>query len=225
VFARIRRPLRGLFTGLLLLVTSCSSEGDGAPTPESLTPESPTFHAGDPCTRDGELRCATEADGKKNGSVLWCANGVYEKVFACPGLQECNDYQTNTAVGCGPETSVIPYAKEGAPCGAEGAAACGFDRKTVQWCVGGTWVLAQHCPPTECTVSRAEGRNVVACSNGGATPGDLCKSDIAGAVMCSTDLKSILGCRNGRAVVVEECLPPRECSVVHTGGMPTIACM
>ncbi|MBX3233434.1 MAG: hypothetical protein KIT84_37680 [Labilithrix sp.] len=214
---RIRGRL-GALVIVGLTAASCSSEtssGDDAGTPAASPTSGVTV--GGACTRDGELRCGSGADGKTDGSILSCANGAYEKVFACPGLQECRDVATITAVRCGTDSANVDFAKEGAPCGGEGAAVCSFDRKTVHWCVGGTWVVAQHCPPSDCTKHNTGGQPFTACTNGGITPGDMCKTDLAGGVTCSTDLRSLLGCQNGRAVVVEECQAPKECSVTDTG--------
>lgn len=213
---RICGRLGGLvISGVLFL--ACGSETSTGAGPGPTSSSTSGVKIGDACTRDGEVRCGSGADGKKDGSMLFCTNGAYEKVFACPGLQECREDSTKTGIRCGTDTAHIDYAKEGAPCGGEGAAACSFDRKTVHWCVGGTWVVAQHCPPSDCTKLDVGGKKLTGCTNGGITEGDMCKSELAGGVTCSTDLKSLLGCENGRAVVVEQCQPPKECSLTETG--------
>lgn len=135
--------------------------------------------------------------------------GSLRQVHQCPRLQPCNEagYSLGYSfVTCSatPDGG-LPLASVGSDCPSDTAAACSFDRLQVLWCIDGQWDVAVNCPPSECGFFTPEGgAEAVHCTNGGYSVGDRCRF-AAGGVVCSADLRTILGCSEGRTVVVRDC--------------------
>jgi hypothetical protein len=178
------------------------------------------FVEGASCTQTGTLRCGTGANGRQH-VALYCDAGRYVKEFECPGLQTCQNYQGFSSIGC----SGTAYAKSGAPCSTEGSHACSFDQTIVQICDNGEWIDGIHCPPEACRNVPESTDGVCSghfCSNCGYSVGDVC-TFAAGGVVCSTDLRYILQCANGRTVINSTCTPGR-CTFVLQGTERVITC-
>lgn len=187
----------------------------GVPGGDAGPPQPTGAVEGGPCGEEGTLSCGDNAAGTSDDTALYCEAGVYSNVFECPGLQGCFEASADDWFGCGTTQSYIPYAIVGAPCAAEGAAVCSLDRSIIAFCTSGVWEEAQHCPPSECTLTDT---NTVGCANGGITLGDRCQGN-AGAVTCSTDLRYILACEDGTAVVHTDCGTEQQCTLFEGGGL------
>lgn len=174
--------------------------------------------AGDRCSEEGTLVCGTPSDRSNERAVLSCDGGSYQQVFECPERQTCYDASSHTAVACGTSSVNLSYAKSGAPCAAEGAAACSFDAQIVLQCQGGTWIESRHCAPSRCAKKTVDGVAGLSCENGGYSEGDHC-GFTAGKVVCSADLNAILICDGGVTTVKERCTGSKQCTLLAGGAL------
>lgn len=170
------------------------------------TPPAPPKIEGAECSRAGEIVCGVDpTTNESDGTVLFCEGSSYTKVFTCPALQQCLSFVDSVQCGDGTESKTSPYyAKEGAPCRRETTAACSFDKTVMHQCVNGIWLASRRCPPSECTYVNGDVQSGMGCANGGYSLGDRC-GFTGGSVACSTDLSMILGCSDGKTVMIRSC--------------------
>jgi hypothetical protein len=187
---------------------------DSEPADGSAPAGTPT--GGAMCSAPGTLVCGRSQDGSQQNAALFCESGAYAQVFACPGLESCLNSSHSTFIACGTQAVHQPYAKSGAPCGAEGGAACTFDGAIVLECVGGSWLESRHCAPSQCVAKAQSG--AVQCDNGGYAVGDRCGFS-AGQVVCSTDLSQILQCQGGVTSVKQSCAAGTSCTARADGAL------
>jgi len=158
---------------------------------------------------------------KADNKAYICESSKYVKLYECPSLQTCLTVGDEMQCGNGEENDKAAfYAKEGAPCIKEGSATCTLDKTIMLECVSGVWIAGRHCPPSECTYVNGD-QPGMGCANGGYSVGDRCVAAFSGSVVCSTDLTKILGCSEGKAVVVKDCGSTQKCAKTQNG----LACL
>lgn len=164
---------------------------------------------GTACDTSGAVVCSQDDQSRS----FSCQDGVLVDFFDCPGLQRCQPVEGRDSIVCG--EGGTHYARAGDPCASDRSRACSFDKSAILFCERGSWLEAQHCPPSECVAEAGQ----IGCANGGISIGDVCRSAV-GSVTCSTDLRNILACRDGIAVVSQSCGDGR-CTLVDAN---TLAC-
>lgn len=172
-----------------------------------------------PCNEDGQLSCDYDPELQESTAVIMCVQDTYRRVFECPATGVCSVQTRQSTVQCGGSANPTSYAAAGLPCSDERTAACSFDAAVMLECIQGTWIESRNCPPSECVLSNRSGTWYYGCANGGYSAGDRCEFQ-AGSGVCSTDLRYILQCSNGRTSIFRDCGSQR-CTLTSEG----LACL